>query len=170
MSDREQLLASLIEGRGQLLAAVEGLTDEQAAVKPAGGGWSALECAEHIAVAEILLFRRLSTQSVEVAEEWSRQREPVIAARMIDRGRKVNAPEPARPTGRYATLSEAVGAFLDARERTVRWLESCDFDLRRRTVEHPLVGPMSAYEFILTMAGHTTRHANQIVEQTSSLP
>jgi hypothetical protein len=43
MSDRDQLLASLNAGRGELLAAVEGMTDQEAAAKPAGGGWSALE-------------------------------------------------------------------------------------------------------------------------------
>ena len=164
MSDRDQLLASLHAGRGELLAAVEGLTDEQASIKPADGGWSPLECAEHVAIVETLLFRRLRAQSVEVPEELSREREPLLYARLATRGRKVEAPEPTRPTRRYTTLGEAVGAFLDARERTVRWLEKCDFDLRRRAVEHPLLGQASAYEFILIMAAHPARHAQQIQE------
>ncbi len=164
MSDRDQLLASLNAGRGELLGAVEGMTDEEAAAKPAGGGWSALECAEHIAIVETLLLRRLKTQSVAVQEELSREREAALYARLATRGRKVEAPEPVLPTGRYPTLSEAVGAFLDAREHTVRWLEKCDFDLRRRSVEHPLLGPASAYEFILIMAAHPARHARQIQE------
>jgi hypothetical protein len=54
MSDRDQLLANLSAGRGELLGAVEGMTDEQAAVQPAGGGWSALECVEHVATVETL--------------------------------------------------------------------------------------------------------------------
>jgi uncharacterized damage-inducible protein DinB len=112
VNDRDQLLASLNAGRGELLAAVEGMTDEQAAVKPAGGGWSALECVEHIATVEALSLRRLTTQSVEVPQELSREREPVLYARIATRRQKVEAPEIAHPKGRYTTVGEAVGAFL----------------------------------------------------------
>lgn len=162
MTDRDQLLASLNAGRSDLLGAVEGMTDEQAAVKPASGGWSAVECVEHIATAETRMLRRLTTQSVAVEEELSREREPVLYARLAARGQKFEAPEPVHPKGRYPTLSEAVGAFLDAREHTVKWLESCEIDLRRHTLEHPALGPASAYEYILIMAAHAARHARQI--------
>ena len=170
MSDPDQLLASLNAGRGELLAAVEGMTDEQAAVKPAGGGWSVLEIVEHVAIGEKMLLRLLKTRSVVVEEELSRGREAVLYERGASRGRKFEAPEFVRPTGRYATLGEAVVAFLDARESTVKWLESCDVDLRRRTVEHPLAGPVSAYEFILIMAAHPARHARQIQEGRGLCP
>ena len=164
MSDRDRLLERLNAGRCELLAAVEGMTDQEAAAKPAGGGWSALECVEHVATAETLLLRRLKTQSVAVEEEMSREREPVLYARRAARDRTVEAPAFVHPKGRYTTLGETVGAFLDARERTVEWLEKCDSDLRRRAVEHPLMGPASAYEFILIMAAHPARHAHQIQE------
>lgn len=164
MSDQDQLLASLNAGRGEFLAAVEGMTDEQAATKAAGGGWSALECVEHVAAVETLALRRLATQSAAIQEEWSRQREPVLYELVATRSQKLNAPEFVRPTGRYPTLGDAVGAFLDAREHTLRWVEKCDFDLRRRTVEHPTFGPVSAYEFILIIAAHPARHARQIQE------
>jgi hypothetical protein len=164
MNDRDQLLASLNAGRGELLAVVEGVTDEQAGVKPASGDWSVLEIVEHVAIGEKMLWRLLKTRSVAVEEEMSRNREAVLYERLAARGKRVEAPEFVRPTGRYASLGEAVVAFLDARERTVKWLESCDFDLRRRAVEHPLAGTVSAYEFILIMAAHPARHARQIQE------
>jgi DinB superfamily len=164
MSDRDRLLASLNAGRGELLGAVEGMTDEQAAAKPANGGWSALECVEHVATVETLMLRRLTTQTVASPEELSREREPVLYARIAARSHKVEAPDAVHPKGRYTTLGEAVGAFLDAREHTVKWLEKCDFDLRRRAVEHPALGPGSAYEFLLIMAAHPARHVRQIQE------
>src|SRR5664279_5283349 len=102
MSDRDELLAGLNAGRGELLAAVEEMTDEQAAVKPADGGWSALECVEHAAIAETLMLRRL-TQSVAVQEELSREREAVLYTRLAARGHKFQVPESVRPTGRYNT-------------------------------------------------------------------
>jgi hypothetical protein len=164
MNDRDRLLAALNAGRGELLAAVEGMTDEQAAAKPAGGGWSVLEIVEHVAIGEKMLRRLLKTRSVAVEEELSRGREAVLYERLASRGKKVESPEFVRPTGRYASLGEAVVAFLDARERTLEWLGKCDFDLRRRKVEHPLAGTVSAYEFILIMAAHPARHARQIQE------
>jgi hypothetical protein len=170
MSDPDQLLASLNAGRGELLAAVEGVTDEQAGVKPAGGGWSVLEIVEHVAIGEKMLLRLLKTRSAVVEEEMSRGREAMLYERLATRGKKVEAPEIVRPTGRCATFGEAVVAFLDARERTVEWLGKCDFDLRRRTVEHPLAGPVSAYEFILIMAAHPARHARQIQEGRGLCP
>ena len=113
---------------------------------------------------ETLSLRRLSTQSVELPQEASREREPVLYARIATRNGKVEAPELVQPKGRYTTISDAVGAFLDARERTVKWLENCDLDLRRRAVEHPALGTVSAFEFVLVIAGHTARHAGQIQE------
>jgi hypothetical protein len=116
---------------------------------------------------ETLSLRRLSSQSVDLPQEASREREAVLYTRIASRNGRVEAPELVHPKGRYTTISEAVGAFLDARERTIRWLENCDFDLRRRAVEHPALGAASAYEFVLIMAGHTARHARQIQEARS---
>src|ERR1035441_1634686 len=93
MSDPDHLLASLNAGRGELLAAVEGVTDEQAGVKPAGGGWSVLEIVEHVAIGEKMLLRLLKTRSAVVEEEMSRGREAMLYERLATRGKKVEAPE-----------------------------------------------------------------------------
>ena len=128
-----------------------------------------LECLEHVATVETLLLRRLQTQSAAVDQELSRDREPILYARISTRDQKISAPEVARPKGRFTTVSEAVGAFLDARERTLHWLDKCDFDLRRRAVDHPALGPASAYEFVLIMAAHPARHAAQIREGRAAI-
>jgi len=164
MNDREELLEKLNAGRGDLLGAVEGMTNEQAALRPADGGWTPLEILEHVATVETLLLRRLQTQSSDIAEELGREREPELYARISTRSHKIQAPELVHPKGRFTTVGDAVGAFLDARERTLQWLARCDFDLRRRAVEHPALGPASAYEFVLIMAAHPARHAAQIHE------
>lgn len=164
MSDRDELLVKLNAGRGDLLASVDGLTNAQAAARPADGGWSPLECIEHVATVETLLLRRLQTQSVEVPEELGREREPMLYARISTRGEKIPAPEMVHPKGRFATIDDAVGAFLEAREHTLLWLSRCDFDMRRRAVDHPALGPSSAYEFVLIIAAHPARHAAQIQE------
>ena len=164
MNDQDRLLECLEAGRLELLSAIEGMSDEEAAAKPADGGWSALENVEHVAITEKLMLRRLAMQPVALVQEMSREREAVLYARISTRGRKVEAPESAQPKGRYATVGDAVAAFLRTRERTLQWLEKCQFDLRSHAVEHPAVGPATVYEFLLIMAAHPARHAHQIQE------
>ena len=62
MIDRDELLDKLNSGRAELLASLDGVTEEQAAVKPTTG-WSILECVEHVAMVEENLLRRLMQQS-----------------------------------------------------------------------------------------------------------
>src|SRR5450631_554755 len=107
MNDRDQLLEKLNSGRDEFLASVEGVTEEQAAAKPSTG-WSILECAEHVAVVEENLRRRVMEQATPTETEMSREREAFFAAVAANRGRKIAAPEVALPTGRFTTLREAV--------------------------------------------------------------
>src|ERR1035438_6708293 len=98
MTDRDELLVSLNAGRDEFLASVDGVTEEQAAAKPVTG-WSILECAEHVAVAEEYLRRRLMEQATPTGSEMSRDREAFISAVAANRGRKIQAPEVAQPSG-----------------------------------------------------------------------
>jgi hypothetical protein len=163
MIDRDELLDKLNSGRAELLAAVDGVTEAQAAVKPATG-WSILECVEHVAIVEENLRRRLMEQASRAPDELPRQREAVIVARAADRSRKVLAPETAHPRGRFATLAEAVQSFCRSREQTIAYISCCQEDLRRLTMEHPLIGAVSGQEMLLMMIGHPFRHAAQIRE------
>src|ERR1039458_2550282 len=74
-----------------------------------------------------------------------------------------------RPTGRFATLAEAVESFLATRERTVRFVETCDEDLRSKPMTHPLMGIVNCHEALLSIAVHPRRHALQISEIGSGL-
>ena len=161
MSGRDQLLEKLNAGRDEFLASLNGVTEEQAAAKPFTG-WSILECAEHVAIVEENLLRRLLEQSTPTDREMPRQREALIVARARDRGRKVPAPEAALPHGRFAALADAIGSFCRSRAQTIAYIASCQDDLRRLTMDHPLIGAVSGQEMILIMIGHPIRHAGQV--------
>lgn len=163
MIDRDELLDKLNSGRAELLASLDGVTEEQAAVKPTTG-WSILECVEHVAMVEENLLRRLMQQSSRTDDEMPRRREALIVARAADRSRKVPAPEPAHPRGRFTTLAEAVESFCRSREQTIAYISSCQDDLRRLTTDHPMIGAVSGQEMLLMMIGHPFRHAAQIRE------
>ena len=109
MSDQDQLLACLNTARDELLAAIEGLTDQQAAVKPQGGGWSALELVEHVAIAESRMLWRISTQSAAVRDELSRCSTRVLppanrsSRRRSPCGQKEATPHSAKPSTLFST-------------------------------------------------------------------
>jgi uncharacterized damage-inducible protein DinB len=163
MNDREELLASLQAGRDEFLAAIEGVSAESAAAKPASG-WSILECAEHVAIVEENLRQRLMEQATPTDNEMSREREAFLAKVAVNRGHKIQAPPVAHPTGRFATCSEAVECFRRNRQLTIDYIASCQEDLRRLTVEHPLLGASSGQEILILIIAHPFRHAKQILE------
>ncbi len=160
----DQLLERLKLCRSQYLEALAALPEEQAGVKPASGGWCMLECAEHVALVELGLFRRITSQSTLLREETGRHREALFLAHALDRSRKISAPEPAQPAGRFATLAEAGVAFAKYRDRTIGWVETCGENLRLRSIEHPVMGTMTAYECLILMSLHPLRHLQQMRE------
>jgi hypothetical protein len=92
------------------------------------------------------------------------RRERAIIERGADRSRKVNAPDVALPRGRFLTLREAMGAFVESRDRTIQFVENCCDDLRTLLADHPVVGRVNGHETLLLIAVHPLRHAGQIEE------
>ena len=167
MSNHPELVEKLRSSSEEFLTAAEGIAEAQARAVPAAGGWSILECVEHIVVAETMLFERLSVGRTPLSAPLARNLEAAILGRGADRGRKFDAPDTARPTGRFATLEEALAAFRNVRAGCIAWVESSAEDLRGCSAAHPLFGPVTGYEMALMIAMHTRRHALQIRELRS---
>src|SRR5258707_213278 len=122
--ERQAALALLARSRQTLLDSVEGVTDSQARWRPAPERWSILEYVEHLAVSDdalvALIRRSLQAPAQPETEEQRREREQKIRATPMPRG--VNhAPDMLKPGARFPSLSDAVSAFLEARERTTEY-------------------------------------------------
>jgi hypothetical protein len=164
-AERNSLLVALNKGREALTQAVEGVDGDLAARKPSAGGWTILECVNHIVESERYLLSRLhiAQQSDEPFSDY--EREAKIAARAANRARKIEAPPESQPRNRYATMREALTAFDAIRAETIQFLEAFGGDLRRWTTDHPLFpGPVTCQETLIMMAAHPGRHAEQILE------
>ena len=166
--DRAEKLGMLRElqaGRDALGEAVAGVNEAMAARKPSQGAWSILDCVEHMVESERYLLSRLQAAE-HVAQPFEKsRREGKIAMLAADRSRRIEAPEPAHPKGRFETLSEALAAFDEIRAEVERWVESCTGDPRRMITDHPLiVGPVTCAETLIMIAAHPARHAKQIEE------
>ncbi|MGA9069305.1 MAG: DinB family protein [Terracidiphilus sp.] len=167
--DKQVILTSLEKGSAELYAALEGVTEKQAARIPSTGGWSILQCVEHVATVEAVLFSLIQGAQRTDEPTVSAQREAMILARGADRTNKRESPEAVLPQGRFATLQEALKSFQASRARTVEFIRANEEDLRARVAVHPLMGPLNCHEFLLLMAVHPARHARQIEEIMASL-
>ncbi|MBZ5633924.1 MAG: DinB family protein [Acidobacteriia bacterium] len=166
--EKQELLESLESGREALLAALYGVTEDLAARVPEPGRWSVRECVEHLFLVENYLFAQIAASQPSERPVGSRAREARILERGADRTNRLEAPEVARPTGRFPTLGEALDAFLTSRALTIRYVHAWKEDPRSRTAHHPLIGPVNCYETLLIIAIHPHRHVQQIREVVSS--
>lgn len=166
MEKQEQIeiLNALRRSQQAFLNALDGITEDQAAKRPGPERWSALECAEHVAVSEDFLRSRMMQAEHAGAPVVNKLREAGILARGPDRTRPGVSPEAVRPTGRFANLSDAVRHFLASRAATIRYVENCSEDLRSMLTTHPLLGPVNCQETLLLIVVHPQRHAKQIDE------
>lgn len=144
-----EILNALQRGQQAFLAALDGITEDLAAKRPGPERWSALECVEHVAVAEDFLLSRIMQAEHASAPLINKFREAGILARGADRTRPAVSPEAVRPTGRFANLSDAVRHLLASRAETIRYVENCSEDLRSMLTTHPLLGPVNCQETLV---------------------
>jgi hypothetical protein len=168
-SDRQRDLRLLIEGRDAVLGAVLGISDQEAARRPAPDCWSVLECIEHICIAEDSMFEALTKRIPCVNQPGRRDREDDIIRGTPLRQERIMAPERLCPRGRFASVADAIEHFTCARARTLEYVERCDRDLRLYRAKHPTLGEITGEEFLLLIALHPARHATQIRETREGL-
>jgi len=165
--DRQKAIHVLTKTRQILLDAVDGVTENQARWKPSPDRWSILEYTEHLAVSDdglvALVQKSLQTPARTETPDERRERESKIRATVIPRG--VNqAPHALRPSGRFASLADAVAAFLAARGRSLNYAATTQDDLRSHFSPHPVLGELDAYQWLTGNAHHAETHAAHIRE------
>ncbi len=171
-AERAFLLDQMESSKKEFLASIEGLTPAQWSFKPAPNVWSVQECAEHIILAEDYIFggtqQLLKTPAVERPARSNAEVDRQFAAGVRDRSHKVTAPEPIVPSGsRFATPADAAKEFSARRARTINYVTATNDDLRVHVGPGP-AGPMDAYQFLILLAAHSSRHTAQILEVKSN--
>jgi hypothetical protein len=163
--DRKEILRMLAEGSSDLSAAMDGITESEAAQRPVSGGWSVLDCLEHLAVTERELLRGAQSAVPAAERQYNPVRESKILDRALDRTRFIAAPDIVIPASKFKSVSEAFAAFESVRAQTVRFVEEFEGDPRSWLTTHPLVrGPVNCHEMFLMIALHPKRHAQQITQ------
>ncbi len=173
MKRREQSVmdieAALVHEREHFLRTFEQVPAERRAIRPAHGGWSAVEVAEHVSRVERGVVRMLTSgatmpQSTSAATLAEAQLTEAKIDTVRVRTEKVQAPERAHPKGGFDTpgvlaeLAQSRAALLDA----FRAAEPAVLD--RVTYPHPFIGPLTLRAWVELVAHHDARHTQQLAE------
>lgn len=167
--DKAKVIRLLNESHQQTLAALAGLSDEQLHFKPAPEKWSVLEVAEHIMMAEGLLFSQVEKALADKAnpdwQEKTRGKTEFLEKVMVSRERKASAPESIVPSGKLSR-DEVVAKLKAARAKTLKFAETSDLPLKAHTAEHPfpVFNTLNAYQWLIYIPLHNIRHNQQIDE------
>ena len=167
--DINHILQALRDSQAEFHAVTKGLSEEQAHAKPAGDRWSVLDCVEHIAIVEGRVLDRLENPIMSPAPPADRAREDKMLADLVNRATRFQAPEGSRPTGRYATLAEALAEFDAARARTIAFAEKHGNGIYSISSVHPVFGPVNGGDTLCLAAAHSLRHADQIRDVRAEL-
>jgi hypothetical protein len=168
--ERTEIVENLERSRQEFLEAVAGLTEEQAKVRPDPERWSVLDCVEHVTSVEERFLSWLQAGRKLDEPRIDKEKEATLTARVPDRSTRVKAPEAVVPTGRFATLAQALEQFNAGRARSIQFAEDrCD-DIYSMSGEHPRFGALNGVEFMIIIAGHSRRHGEQIRETRAALP
>jgi hypothetical protein len=128
-----------------------------------------LECVEHIVIAEGRFLGWVQNPTAEPAPPMDKEKEAKLLLGVSGRSLRVNAPEPVHPTGRFATLAEALAQFDATRANSIKFAESAGPGLYSVAAKHPFFGAVNGGEVMVLIAAHARRHAAQIREIRAAL-
>lgn len=169
-AERAELIELLSKSEKEFLQAVEGLTDQQWAFKPGPDRWSVAECAEHIVLAEALLFET-ATRSLTAAsdEKWEAtlSKTDVLRRALPNRSTKVDAPDAIKPR-QAMTRQQLMTRFREQRARALAYAQETEAPLKAHTAANPFFGPLNAHQWLLYIPLHHARHNLQIAEVKTS--
>ena len=165
--DRELAINYLKASREKFTKSVAGLSEAQLKFKSAPDRWSVAEVSEHITVTEGVLFNLLTDMVLKSPATPNKERkltDDQVVAMMNDRSSKAQAPEQAKPTGRWKTIAETMNEFEKERARTIDFVKTTTTDLRSHFSSFGPRGEVDALQWILLISGHCERHIAQINE------
>lgn len=167
--DRAKVIKLLNESHEQTLDLIESLSEAQLKFKSAPDKWSALEVAEHILMAEGLLFgaveRALADKQNAEWETKTKGKTEFLERVMVSRDRKAQAPESIVPSGKLSR-DDVIAKLKESRAKTLKFAEETKLPLKAHTLDHPfpVFNTLNAYQWLIYIPLHNIRHNKQIEE------
>jgi len=165
-AERDALLAQLDKSAKVFVASLDGVSQAQWKYKPAPDRWSIGECAEHVVIANEMMFAMVVQQLVKMPlPEKAPQRvsDESVLKGGVDRSKRVQTAPFLEPKGRYGSPAEALAAFQKSRAKVIEYVLTTQDDLRAHGLQTQ-DGFRDAYQFLLALSAHAERHSEQIAE------
>jgi hypothetical protein len=165
--EREKVVKLLLDSQKKLLDATEGLSDAQWSWRPAPFRWSVGLTAEHIMLAEGLLFNAVQGAVAQKPNpDWESRtatKLDFLERALPNRDRHASAPDIIQPSGKLSK-AEVLTRFKEARARTLKFAQETDIALKEHTLEHPfpIFGTLNAYDWLIYIPLHNIRHNQQL--------
>jgi uncharacterized damage-inducible protein DinB len=168
-AERAEIIELLNKSEKEFLQAVEGLSERQWSFKPGPDRWSVAECAEHIVLAEALLFETATKSLTAADDKWEEtlRKTDVLRRALPNRSTKVDAPAAIKPR-QAMTRQQLLARFKEQRARTLAYVQETEAPLKAHTAANPFFGPLNAHQWLLYIPLHHLRHNLQIAEVKSS--
>ena len=163
-----EIYQAIDETREKFYRRVEGLSDEQAGVRPGPDAWSVAEIAEHLALIERSVLRLMKgvmaqAEAAGGAGADGAAMKPFSLEHHAERARteKYVAPEIARPKGE-APLADSLARLRRSREELHALRPRIEAtDLNAASYPHASFGPLNVYEWLAFIGLHEARHLRQ---------
>ena len=166
--ERKYALDYYAKTRARLLSDLKGLSENQLHWKADSTRWSIYQCAEHIALAENLIWQWCQMTEHQPATPEKRGEVKAttdqLVRAMLDRSHKFNAPEMLKPETKFPSTEAAVRAYTMRRDSTMEYIRTTQDDLKDHFVTHPVFGTIDLYQNLVLLAAHSERHTMQIEE------
>lgn len=163
-AERAAAVAHLEATRDALLAHCSTLDPAAWQRSDGEGRWTVSNILEHLVIVEqrsMGLFEKMLTQPAE--PDWH-ARTAAQDARLpftVTVTEKIQAPAPLHPQG-AATPTQLMADFAAARAATIAFAQIPGQPLKEHTRNHPVLGTLNGYQWLLLAGYHTLRHLGQM--------
>ena len=172
--ERAKAIKMLHDSQDELMGYIQKLTDEQWNFRPAPFKWTVGETAEHIALAEGLLYSAMERAlAAPINPDWESKtanKEGILDNLLAARKGKAQAPEPIQPLRKKMTRAEIMTLLREGRAKSLKFIETTDLPLKAHTLDHPfpVFGTLNAFQWFVYIPAHNLRHNKQIAEIMSN--
>lgn len=154
--------------RQQLIKSVSGLSDEQLNTRVADGSWTIAQVLEHLYLIETSIAAMIA-HTLKHGESQPVEEKPIHLT--VDRSKKVEAPDFARPSDRFFTRHELEEKLHQSRQQLRQITEQANpADLEAKSFSHPIFGSLNLKQWVEFVGYHEQRHLAQMEEIKAQLP
>ena len=169
-AERAELVELLVKSEREFMQELEGVNERQWSFTLGPERWSVGEVAEHIVLADGVLFDTATTSLTGQPDaRWDAtlNKTETLRRELPDRSRRVDAPGVMQPQ-RTMPREELLQHFTDQRARVLKYARETDAPLKAFTAVNPFFGSLNVHQWLLYIPLHHLRHNQQIVDVKAS--